>query len=177
MNEPYERGHDTGAELPLTMARFPVSDEQALAGRVVPTAFPEIERLPDGSVDHEFVLDEGIVDGTLVFTINGATYPDVPSVSVASGEVRRLLVRNVSEMDHPFHLQGTFFQVLRTNNAPMPVEALANKDTVIVPQMSAVEVVSRFDEAGRWMYHCHILEHAEGGMMGETDVSEPGARQ
>lgn len=28
----------------------------------------------------------------------------------------------------------------------------------------------RFDEPGSWVYHCHILEHAEGGMMGEVRV-------
>jgi FtsP/CotA-like multicopper oxidase with cupredoxin domain len=32
--------------------------------------------------------------------------------------------------------------------------------------------VSRFDEPGHWMFHCHILEHAEGGMMGEIHVDE-----
>ena len=72
-------------------------------------------------------------------------------------------------MDHPFHLHGTFFQVLSTNGEATP-STLANKDTVIVPQMSTLKLVARFDEPGGWMYHCHVLEHAEGGMMGEISV-------
>lgn len=172
MNDPYERGHDTGAEPPLLVARFVVSDEPKVVGRVLPTTFPALERLPDGTANLEMTLDEEILNGNLVFTINGRTYPNVPDVAVPSGEIRTLEVRNASEMDHPFHLHGTFFQVLSTNGVATPLESLANKDTVIVPQMASIKLVSRFEEPGRWMYHCHIFEHAEGGMMGEIDVVE-----
>jgi len=172
MNDPYERGHDTGAEAPLPLAQFRVSDEPSVSGRALPDAFGEIERLPGGSSDEQLVLDEGLRDGTLEFTINGETYPSVPPIRVPVGAVRRLEVRNESEMDHPFHLHGTFFQVLSTDGIAAPMEALANKDTVIVPQKTTMQLVARFDEPGRWMYHCHIPEHAEGGMMGEADVGD-----
>jgi FtsP/CotA-like multicopper oxidase with cupredoxin domain len=36
--------------------------------------------------------------------------------------------------------------------------------------MSTLKLVAQFDEPGAWMYHCHIPEHAEGGMMGEIHV-------
>jgi FtsP/CotA-like multicopper oxidase with cupredoxin domain len=172
VNDPYERGHDTGEEPALPLAKFVVSDDPALMGRVAPRSFAAIERLPDVTTEHEMVLNEGLIDGELAFTINGQTYPDVPSFRLAAGDVRRLRVRNESGMDHPFHLHGTFFQVLRSNGADVPAAALANKDTIIVPKLSELELVSRFDEPGRWMYHCHILEHAEGGMMGEILVSD-----
>ncbi|WP_437733252.1 multicopper oxidase domain-containing protein [Sorangium sp. So ce1335] len=42
---------------------------------------------------------------------------------------------------------------------------------VYSPQRSTTTIVARFDEPGHWMYHCHILEHAERGMMGEILVS------
>ena len=48
---------------------------------------------------------------------------------------------------------------------PEPEAALANKDTIILPQKSSVRVVARFDRPGEWMYHCHILEHEDMGMM------------
>ena len=70
-------------------------------------------------------------------------------------------ITNESEMDHPFHLHGFFFQRLG-----MPEW----EDTVDVPALSSVDIVvdlaSRPGAAGDWMYHCHILEHAERGMMG-----------
>lgn len=172
MNEPYERGHGTGNDPALALAKFVVNDEPALDHRPLPSEFPALERLGDGPTDHEMTLDEGFVDGVLAFTINGDTYPNVPPLIVPAGQVRRLEVRNTSEMDHPFHLHGTFFQVLDVDGRPTLSETLANKDTVIVPQRSAVRLVSRFQEPGRWMYHCHIFEHAEGGMMGEIEVAE-----
>ncbi|MBN9163654.1 MAG: multicopper oxidase domain-containing protein [Myxococcales bacterium] len=39
-----------------------------------------------------------------------------------------------------------------------------------VPAKTSFKLVARFDEPGSWMYHCHILEHGEHGMMGELRV-------
>ena len=45
------------------------------------------------------------------------------------------------------------------------------KDTVNVPQKQRVRLAVRFDNPGAWMFHCHILEHADRGMMGLLDVT------
>jgi FtsP/CotA-like multicopper oxidase with cupredoxin domain len=79
-------------------------------------------------------------------------------------------VTNESDMDHPFHLHGFFFQILERDGVALPPDALANKDTLIVPAKKSAKLVARFDEPGSWMYHCHILEHGEHGMMGELRV-------
>jgi FtsP/CotA-like multicopper oxidase with cupredoxin domain len=155
----------------MPVADFIVTTEAPLSGRELPRVLPDLERLQDGPVDQRLVLNEGLRNGDLVFTINDATFPDVPLIEVPAGSMQRIEVKNDSEMDHPFHLHGTFFQVLATNGEATAPERLANKDTVIVPQMSTLELAARFDEPGGWMYHCHILEHAEGGMMGEIDVA------
>jgi FtsP/CotA-like multicopper oxidase with cupredoxin domain len=60
--------------------------------------------------------------------------------------------------------------VLERNGRPTGSDELANKDTLVVPMKSTLKLVARFDEPGMWMYHCHILEHAELGMMGEIHV-------
>ena len=172
MNDPYDRGHETGGQPASALAKFVVSDEPPLTGRTLPEVFPTLERLEDGPSDHRITLDEGIKDGELVFTINDATFPNVPAISIPAQAIRRIEVQNASEMDHPLHIHGTFFQVLRKNGSPAPSELLANKDTVLVPKESSLTLVARFDEPGRWMYHCHVLEHAEGGMMGELHVQE-----
>ncbi|WP_437936984.1 multicopper oxidase domain-containing protein [Sorangium sp. So ce341] len=72
-------------------------------------------------------------------------------------------------MDHPFHLHA-FFQVLARDGVPVADAELADEDTVVLPQRSTVRIVTRFDEPGMWMYHCHIPEHTERGMMGEIHV-------
>jgi FtsP/CotA-like multicopper oxidase with cupredoxin domain len=66
-----------------------------------------------------------------------------------------------------------FFQVL--DDQGVPVRPLAWKDTVDVPLEKTVRFVVRFDDrAGSWMYHCHILDHADGGLMGMVNVGTPG---
>ena len=42
-----------------------------------------------------------------------------------------------------------------------------------MPQDETLRFAVRYDAEGRWMYHCHILEHAERGMMGELEVMAP----
>jgi FtsP/CotA-like multicopper oxidase with cupredoxin domain len=106
----------------------------------------------------------------LDFRVNGTTHAaDKP---VMSGELQVWEVRNASLMDHPFHLHGYFFQILSINGkAPAFV---AWKDTVNLPPLSKVKIAWMPDDrTGRWMYHCHILEHHEAGMMGHFEVIKP----
>jgi FtsP/CotA-like multicopper oxidase with cupredoxin domain len=170
VDDPYDRGHDSGKDPPISIASLRITDGTPLQGRTLPSSFPDLERLADGAVDHTVVLDEGIQNGDLVFTINGAAYPNVPPLDVPLGAVQRILVDNRSEMDHPFHVHGVFFQALAKNDVAFAADALANKDTIVVPMKSTLKIVAHFDAPGTWMYHCHIFEHAEGGMMGELHV-------
>ncbi len=170
MNDAYERGHESGHRTPMVVAHLRFSEEPALAGRTLPDAFPAIEALSNTAMTIPLVLDEGFRNGELVFTINNDVFPGIPHIRVENGGQRILEVKNASEMDHPFHLHGFFFQVLEKNGVRVPLESMGNKDTIIIPAKSTLKLVSRFDEPGHWMYHCHILEHAEGGMMGEIHV-------
>jgi len=170
VNEPYERGHESGGAAPMRVMRVGVSDAPRPSAKPIPDRFPEIERLPAAPVDSTIELDEILRGEDVVFTINGKAYPDVPPLDLKLGELRALEIVNKSEMDHPFHLHGFFFQLVARNGAAVPADALANKDTIIAPAKSSIRVVARFDEVGKWMYHCHILEHAEAGMMGEIHV-------
>jgi len=167
--EPYERGHGTGKNPALSVATVELASER-VEGAPLPDVGPAVELLPEAAPLESIVLDEGTVDGQLVFTINGAAYPAVPPIMIPAGESRVLEIRNDAEMDHPFHLHGFFYQVLARDGVPVPAAERYNKDTIIVPQKSSLTLVSRFDEPGMWMYHCHILEHAELGMMGEIHV-------
>jgi FtsP/CotA-like multicopper oxidase with cupredoxin domain len=52
-----------------------------------------------------------------------------------------------------------------------PVHPLQWKDTVNVPFDKTVRFVVRYDDrAGSWMFHCHILDHADGGLMGMVEL-------
>jgi FtsP/CotA-like multicopper oxidase with cupredoxin domain len=104
------------------------------------------------------------------FFINGASFPDIPPISGTPGDVEIWEFQNEAEMDHPMHLHGMFFQPLEVEGAP-PI-ARGWKDTINVKSHERVRVALRFGAPGRWMYHCHILEHIERGMMGELVLSE-----
>jgi FtsP/CotA-like multicopper oxidase with cupredoxin domain len=101
------------------------------------------------------------------FLVNGERHNDDKPVSV--GELQVWEVRNTSLMDHPFHLHGFFFQVLEIDGkAP---QYLSWKDTINLKPRSSVRIAWMPDaRPGQWMYHCHILEHHEAGMMGHFEV-------
>ncbi|CAM2867771.1 multicopper oxidase family protein [Fructilactobacillus fructivorans] len=85
------------------------------------------------------------------------------------GKERIWEVSNSNEMDggmvHPYHMHGTQFRVLSRNGKdPYPNEH-GWKDTIGVNPGEVVRLQVKFDFPGVYMYHCHITEHEDGGMM------------
>ena len=66
-------------------------------------------------------------------------------------------------MAHPMHLHGHVFQITKINNQPI-IDG-AKRDTVLVLPHSSVTVEFESNNPGNWMIHCHMLYHAESGMM------------
>ena len=86
-------------------------------------------------------------------------------VSARLGTTEIWQIENVVGMDHPFHLHGFRFQVLDRDGVPEPY--VSWKDSVNVPKHGKVRIAVKFDDfAGKWMFHCHILDHEDMGMMG-----------
>jgi FtsP/CotA-like multicopper oxidase with cupredoxin domain len=105
------------------------------------------------------------------FRINGVPWWKAKPFLARLGEKQIWTVKNDSDWDHPYHLHGFFFHVLDEKGEP--VRPLALKDTVNVPMKSTVRLLVHFDERpGEWMIHCHILDHAEGGLMGTVRVGD-----
>jgi FtsP/CotA-like multicopper oxidase with cupredoxin domain len=85
------------------------------------------------------------------------------------------IIRNLGGMmmqagGHPFHVHGTQFQVISRNGQTPPPEERGFKDTIFVAVGEEVQIRIRFSQPGIFMYHCHILEHEENGMMGQVRV-------
>jgi FtsP/CotA-like multicopper oxidase with cupredoxin domain len=116
-----------------------------------------------------FVLHEGGAPPYTTYTINGETYPNVTPIVGARDALAIWSVQDDVGMDHPFHLHGMFFQVLDVNGTP-PAHA-GWKDTVLVPAYAMLRFAVRYGGPGHWMFHCHILEHQDAGMMGVLEVS------
>ncbi len=76
----------------------------------------------------------------------------------------------MDQMGHPFHIHGTQFQVLTRNGKSPNDNEKGFKDTVFVGPGETVRIIVQFKNKGIFMYHCHILEHEEAGMMGQLEV-------
>jgi FtsP/CotA-like multicopper oxidase with cupredoxin domain len=102
--------------------------------------------------------------------INGAAFPDVAIEELLLGDEAIVELRNLSPTEHPFHLHGMPFEVLSVDGvAP---SFLTMEDTVNVRLYESLRLRLLAENPGDWMAHCHILAHAEGGMMTVLRVSE-----
>ncbi len=108
-------------------------------------------------------------DHGLEMGINGVPSWRAEHIMTPLGERQLWTIKNTFDWDHPFHLHGYFFQVLDVNGVAPSVREW--RDTVNVPVDGTVRLVVNFDERpGMWMFHCHILDHADAGMMGMVHV-------
>jgi FtsP/CotA-like multicopper oxidase with cupredoxin domain len=111
------------------------------------------------------------MSGEITWTINGQALAAEPLFTFDLGDTVRFHLNNQSFSEHPFHLHGQFFTILDALGQPSTTEP-GLKDTALIPPYSSVDVVAYLDNEGRWMAHCHILEHAELGMMAEIVVGD-----
>jgi len=84
-------------------------------------------------------------------------------------------IKNTSPRPHPFHVHGTAFKIIARNGGKPLVNELGLKDTVLVYAHETVQIMVIFNHKASkdrpYMYHCHILEHEDAGMMGQFTVS------
>ena len=108
-------------------------------------------------------------EGLTRYGINGRPFSEERTRTAHVGETQLWTITNSTKWSHPFHLHGFFFQVLDDHD--QFAQPLAWKDTVDVPFEQTVKLAVRFDDRpGMWMYHCHILDHADLGLMGMLEV-------
>ncbi|WP_438027692.1 multicopper oxidase family protein [Sorangium sp. So ce233] len=168
---PYDRGYGATFGRPEVEAfRLRLADEPAAEDEPLPEVARAIAPLDTGAarrVDLQLTQSEG--PGDLVLGINGVPSWEAEPLVAAVGETAVWTIENPMVFDHPFHLHGFFFQVLGADG--QPVRPLEWKDTVNVPVDGVTRFVVRYDNRpGMWMFHCHILDHAEAGMMGMLNV-------
>jgi len=131
----------------------------------------------------QFVLDNGIcgsrmsmsghADMPALIGINGRVH-DPARIDVETGLGTTEIWEIVSVgMPHPFHVHGALFRVLSLNDAPPPAQLAVWKDVVLVEDKA--ELLVNFTRPATrehpFMYHCHILEHEDAGMMGQYSCS------
>src|SRR5262249_9674492 len=161
---PYDRyapqTRPPGWDQPRHLLTLQYSGKPAIAPPVIPARLRPVPAMDpaQATTTRLIVLEQGF--------INGKEF-DMQRVDIAAplGATEIWQVENLVAMDHPFHLHGFSFQVLDRDGVPEPFPAW--KDTVNIPRHSVVRFIVRYtDYPGEWMFHCHILDHEDHGMMG-----------
>jgi FtsP/CotA-like multicopper oxidase with cupredoxin domain len=116
-------------------------------------------------------------------TVNGSTPKPFdmnfqkPDITVRQGTVEDWTIENRAREAHSFHIHQLHFQVMQRNGTP--VDAANLRDTIDLPYWDGgsnyPSVTLRMDFrdpgiVGTFLYHCHILEHEDAGMMGSIQV-------
>ena len=115
----------------------------------------------------------GALNGDFVF--DGAPF----DMNVINHTIEVWSIANNSPLGHPFHIHDVQFYQLERNGVEPPVEERGRRDVVFIPAMQSVKFITQFtkfaDDEIPYMYHCHMLVHEDGGMMGQFKVVDGGS--
>ena len=176
-----QSGASAPAQMPAVSGSVSTTLTNSLAN-LTPAAhrnlyFSEVLQNPadPNSPTNFYITEEGQTPA--LFTMGQA-----PNIVVHAGTVEDWTVENRAQEDHVFHIHQLHFQVLAIDGQPVNDPAL--RDTYDIPYWSgsgsyhSITVRMDFSDpniTGTFVYHCHILEHEDGGMMGEIKVLPPGS--
>jgi FtsP/CotA-like multicopper oxidase with cupredoxin domain len=109
-----------------------------------------------------------------VWSVNGVFVPagdhtHAPLLTLERGRSYIFDMFNDTAWWHPMHLHGHVFRVVSRNGEPTRHREWL--DTVLMAPGERVEIAFVADNPGNWMFHCHILEHQQAGMMGTVRVA------
>lgn len=128
-----------------------------------------IDKLDPNDPLSKVILDELCTAERTFWAINKRSWPNdghrnlpPPLARLETGKSYRFMLQNATPHPHPIHLHGHTFKVLSSSKRSLPVHFA---DTVLVLPKERIEIAF-VATPGRWMFHCHILEHLETGMMG-----------
>jgi spore coat protein A len=173
--------HPIGTQLVLEdtrgpVLRFDVVREASDSSRV-PDALRPLPALPAATVERDVVLSSAFgPTGIPVGMVNGKPYdPARNDVQVTRGDTEIWRIRN-ADVDfggfmHTFHLHLVQFRVLNRDGTPPGPDDRGLKDTIVMPPGTTARVQATFrDFLGKYVYHCHFLEHSSIGMMAQMEI-------
>ena len=180
LNLPYDRGMmgmmggrgmmgRQNPDIPIALAT--INYESPVESLPLPTKLASISVLPEPETVRSFELNHGMSPAMgMAFLINGEPYNgERLHTQVQLDTVEYWEITNTGVMDHPFHIHVDSFQVISRNGQPESLPAW--RDTVLVRRGETVRIRIPFrDFAGKTVYHCHILDHEDLGMMGNLMI-------
>lgn len=176
---PYNRGKmgAVSAEKALSLLTVDFGKVEGGALKPLPERLGQIDDLGSPKAQKRVVFSEqmSMASGRheMKFLVNGKQF-DMQRIDLVSrlNQVELWEIVNDSDMDHPFHIHGTQFQVIERefNGKVTPEPYRAWRDTVNLKSQETVRIKLVQHFKGIRMFHCHILEHEGAGMMGQLKV-------
>lgn len=168
-------GTETQGQQAFYILKFKVmrqeSDNTSLPASLMPVEkIPESQSVATRSFNIGHMMQHGGMDGMVMHPIDGKTFDaDRRDEVVKAGTVEIWEFDNSAGTEtHPMHLHAGQFQVLSRTGGRGAVQPWENgwKDTVLAFPGEKVRIIVRFpDLKGKFVFHCHNLEHEDGGMM------------
>jgi spore coat protein A len=177
----------------LNVMQFRVSGKAPVAVAAIPKALRAVARTPEtaSTKTRELLLEETVdpADNPTIMLLNRTRWmaPVTESPLLDSTEIWTLV--NGTEDSHPIHLHLVRFQILDRRNffvmkylrtrelqwtgpsVPPDANEMGWKDTVRAEPGMVTRIIVRFEGyAGRYVWHCHILEHGDNEMMRPYEV-------
>jgi suppressor of ftsI len=149
----------------------------------LPTTFPPVPDLRDLPVDNTRTVVFNDTSDPNVFVIDDQIWDrDRVDQTVMLGSLEEWTIENAAEEFHVFHIHQGDFQVTEINGVPQPL--VGYQDVVNLPSAtdagpSVVKFLLKFDPpiiVGEYVYHCHIVQHEDQGMMANVLVEDALAR-
>jgi FtsP/CotA-like multicopper oxidase with cupredoxin domain len=159
----HDRGFGIAADPPRVLFDVVTGATVALPPWVPPVARAFMAVPKDATVREVVLGERAASDASPMYTINDELWPFNTPWTAAAGTVERWRITNTTDGEQPFHLHGTEFRVVSS-----AIDGW--KDVALVAQGETLLLDVPLDEPGAWMFHTHLLEHAEYGMMGELHV-------
>jgi FtsP/CotA-like multicopper oxidase with cupredoxin domain len=166
-DEPPLREHPLDAAISLSANPVPEPDLASAERQEVILGGGMMGMMASAIVDGQRLDMREMMRHGVAWAINGVAatgHVHEPMAVLALGRTYILNMRNDSAWWHPMHLHGHVFRVLSRNGKPTRHREW--QDTVLMAPRERVEIAFLADNAGDWMFHCHVLEHQAGGMMG-----------
>ena len=109
------------------------------------------------------------------YTINGQVFDHTRvDTRVPLGNIEEWTIKNDSDELHVFHIHQVNFQIMKVNGQPQGFNGAVDTVPVFPDQSVTLRIAFTQPEiVVRFMYHCHVLEHEDAGMMAQIEVYDP----
>lgn len=153
--------------------RFDVT-KNAYDDSLLPATLRPLPAMPAATVNREVRMNFDLSGEAPVGLVNGLPYdPSRVDFQVKRGttEIWNVINTDTFDIDHTFHLHLEQFRVIGRNGGPPLPQDQGRKDTVHLPPHESVQIQVTFgDYLGKYVYHCHYLEHSSIGMMAQVEI-------